>query len=227
MRGSARIWLDKNSLVIAAMTMALASCATVHVADVTSTRIAAMPPAEILVEVINRLPADDARVKVANKVASSLQTALIDKLTEAGLTVEPLEPGRTRPGSAVLCVSIGEAEPGSVLERLVVGFGAGRAELRARADFEWPEGPTKVSMTAFNTASGSGFKPGVLLAGAITAVTGNVVFLAIHVAVRSGVAVATNFRGSLEQRVGATTTIIVSQLKKYYATEGWIWPGRS
>jgi hypothetical protein len=114
-----------------------------------------------------------------------------------------------------------------MLERLVVGFGAGRNELRARADLERVGGPMKVSMTAFDTSSGSGFKPGIILAGAITLATGNVAFLAIHVAIRTAVAVAANFRGGLEQRVGATTSIIVSQLKKYYATEGWIWPRRS
>jgi hypothetical protein len=127
----------------------------------------------------------------------------------------------------VLRVSIREAEPGSVLERFVVGFGAGRAELLARAAFERRDGPVKVSMTAFNTSSGSGFKPVILLSGAIALATRNVVRLAIHVAVSSGVVVVTNLRGGLEQPVRATTTIIVSQLEKYYATEGWIWPGRS
>jgi hypothetical protein len=227
MRGAARLKLHNRLLIIAAMPVALASCATVHVSNVTSTRIAAKPPAEILVEVTNGLSEYDVHAKTADKVASSLQAALVDKLTGAGLAVEPPTPGRRHSGAAVLRVSIEQAEPGSALQRFVVGFGAGRAELRARADFERPEGRMKVSMTAFNTSSGSGFKPGILLAGAITVATGNVVFLAIHVAVRGGVAVAANFRGSLEQRISATAGIIVSQLERCYASEGWIWPGRS
>jgi hypothetical protein len=182
---------------------------------------------EILVQVINRLPADDARAKVADRVALYLQTALLDKLTRAALMVEPLVPGRNLPGAAVLRVSIGEADPGSVLERYVVGLGAGRAELLAQADFERPDGPVKGSMIAFNTSSGTGFKPGILLPGAITLVTRNLVLLAIHVAVSGGVLVAANRRGGLEQPIRATATVIVSQLEKYYATEGWAWPART
>jgi hypothetical protein len=213
----------KHAFAIAAMAVVLGGCASVRVSDVVSAPVPAVRPAEILVEVINGLTANDPLAQAADKVAFNLQTALLQKLTRAGLTVEPLASGKGRPDAAVLRVSITEAKPGNALQRFVIGFGVGRAELLARTDFGRPTGPMKGSMSAFNTSSGSGFKPGILLPGAIALATRDVV----HLASGGAVGVSANFRGGLEQAVRATTSAIVSQLEKYYVTVGWGGPRKS
>jgi len=129
-------------------------------------------------------------------------------------------PGTHRPGAAVLNVSVVAADPGSLVERFVVGFGAGRAQLAVKADFESTDSAGAHAMTAFDTSSDSGYKPGIILPGGIALATRNI----IHLAIGGGIDVAANVNSGLGGPVGKTASAIVSQLRKYYMSVGWHWP---
>ncbi len=198
----------------------LAGCAGAKVTDVASVTAASPPPFEILVDVSVTQIADNDRAKLAHDVGTKLQSDLVQRLTEARVTAEPFVPGTRHPGSIVLRVAIVDADPGSSIERTVIGFGFGRATLQAKADLVSTDTGAAYSMTAFSTSSDSGHKPGLVLPGSVALATGSV----IHLAVGGALHLATDMHGGLDKPVTGTATAIVEQLRKYYASVGWHWP---
>ncbi len=197
---------------------AVAGCAGARVTDVTSAKPAGRPPVEILVEVTAFPATDDAQAKIGPELADKLRSDLVERLTKAGVSAEPFVPGTTHPGAALLHVSITEAEPGSYMERFIIGFGLGRTDFRAKADLESADTAGAYSLTAFDTSSGSGrMMPGLILPGALALATRNLLPLAIG----GGIRVATSFRGGLDGDARETAAAVVKQLKTYYASVGW------
>lgn len=200
--------------------LVLTGCAA-RVTEVTSVQASGPPPFEILVDVDVASGLDAADAKVAKGVSDELQSNLIEQLAASRVTAEPFVAGARHPDSVVLHVSITKADPGNLAERFVIGFGVGQAKLQARADLESTDMPGAYSITAFNTSGDSGYKPGLIVPGGAALATGN----AVHLAIGAAAAVATNANGGLDKPTKATATAIVGQLKKYYVTVGWQWPG--
>ncbi|HUA77830.1 MAG TPA: DUF4410 domain-containing protein [Acetobacteraceae bacterium] len=199
---------------------ALTGCAGAEVSDVASASAAGSPPTEILVDVNTATTNGDVLAQPADALAAKLRSDLVQRLTKAGLPAEPFVPGTNYRAGAVLHVSITDAEPGSYLERFIIGFGLGRSELQAKVDLASTDGTDHV-ITAFNTSSATGrFMPGLILPGAVAAATRNVVPLVVG----GGVKLATSLRGGLDSSVQQTATAIVGQLRRYYASVGWRWP---
>jgi hypothetical protein len=201
------------------MVLLLSGCAGAKITNVTSVDAGSPSPAEILVQV-DSTPDQDANAATLTKVASALQSDLIEQLTKARVTAEPFVPGTSHPGAAVLHISIAEADPGSALERIIIGFGAGQAKLQAEVDFETTDTRAAQTMTAFDTSSNSGYQPGLIVPGGVALATGR----AVHLAIGAGIDVALNVRGGLARPTAKTASAVVNQLKKYYASVGWIWP---
>ncbi len=195
----------------------LAGCAGAQVTGVTATQVAAPQPAAIAVAVDIAPDLDAAQTETAQHVARELQGQLVQRLQKAGLAVVPVAAGMRPPGAALLHVSIVQADSGNRLERFVIGFGAGRASLQARADFE---GAGPAPMTAFDTASDTGRKPGLILPGGIALATRNLV----HLAIGGGIGVALNLRDGMDQPAKDTAAAIVKQVRTYYESVGWRWP---
>ena len=210
----------RTGLAVAVMVAMLTGCTSARVAETARTDPTGTRPLEILVDVSATPPSDAKRAKVVQDVSSTLQSSLVKELTAAHITAEVFVPGAPHPGAAVLHVIVTEASPGSTLERFVVGFGVGRAELNATADLRVGDATGTLPLTAFNTYSDSGFKPGLLLPGGIALATGD----AAHLAIAGGLDVAFNVRGGLQQPMKHTSSAIVKQLKKYYGSVGWSWP---
>ncbi len=208
-------------LAIAAMLATLTGCTTARVAQTVTTRPIGGPPVEILVDVSASVPGDAKEAKTIQTVVSALQSNIVKELTAARIATAPLVPGAPHPGAAVLHVTVTEASPGSRLERFVVGFGVGRAELEATADLRVAAAAADaLPLVAFNTSSDSGFKPGLILPGAIALATGRVV----HLAIAGGLDVALNVRGGLQRPLKRTSHAVVDELRKYYESVGWYWP---
>jgi hypothetical protein len=203
------------------MVAMLTGCTSAKVAETARTAPVGAQPLEILVDVSATPPSEAKRAKVVRDVSSTLQSSLVKELTAAHIAAEVFVPGAPHPGAAVLHVTVTEASPGSTLERFVVGFGVGRAQLNATAELRVGDatGGT-LPLNAFNTYSDSGFKPGLLLPGGIALATGD----AAHLAIAGGLDVAFNIHGGLQQPLKHTSSAIVKQLKKYYGSVGWSWP---
>jgi len=199
---------------------ALAGCAGAQISDVASAKATGPAPARILVDVSAAQAGGETQTNAANKVASELRADLLQRLAKAGVKAEPFVSDTHHPGAAVLRVSVVEADPGSLLERFVIGFGAGRAQLAVKADFESTDSADAYAMTAFDTSSDSGYKPGIILPAGIALATRNI----IHLAIGGGIDAAVNVNGGLDGPVNRTASAIVGQLKTYYVSVGWHWP---
>ena len=201
----------------AVLLLSLAGCAGAAVTNVASRPAAAGPtPSEVLVAV-DATVTDPAEAKAAEDVAVRLRTDLVHRLIEAHVTAEPGWSSAGHPGAALLRVSITRADPGSRLERIVLGFGLGKARLKAEAVLLPGTGPSGTSLTAFDTSSDSGLKPGLVVPGGVALATGD----AIHLAIGGGVDIATNIKGGFDRPTRRTAAAIVKQLQKYYLAAGW------
>jgi hypothetical protein len=205
---------------IAALAL-LAGCAA-QVSDVAQRQPGAARPVEILVAV-NASPGRSADTTIARNIATVLQSELVRRLTKTKLTAAPFTPGEVPADADVLHVVITGANPGDRLRRIVIGFGAGRAELRATADFAPVGDASQAPLLTFSTASDSGYKPGLIVPGAVAAGSGN----ALGLAIGGGVDIVTNIQGGLAKPTEKTAAAIVTRLKKYYASVGWSWPSES
>ena len=119
---------------IGVLLTALVGCASVRVADVVSANAAGSPPAEILVEVRAATTLQGAQPTMAQEVAATMESDLVEHLRKAGISAAPFTPEGHPEGAAILHVSVVEAETGNALERVVIGFGVGRAKLEIKAD---------------------------------------------------------------------------------------------
>src|SRR5262249_27210336 len=136
-------------------------------------------PVEILVDVSTEAFAAAAQANVAETVRADLQADLVKELTAARVFAEPLRAVTQQAGAAVLHVTITAADPGNAVKRLIIGLGAGRAELQAAAELRMPSAAGDSPLVAFNTSGDSGRKPGLIVPGGIALATGKAVHLAI------------------------------------------------
>src|SRR5262249_18088242 len=104
--------------------------------------------------------------------------------------------------------------------RMVIGLGAGRAELQASAELWTPSAAGIGPLMTFNTSSNSGRGPGLIVPGGVALATG----AAVHLAIGGGIDLAQNADGGLDRRLKGTARTIVDQVKKYYGSVGWYWP---
>jgi hypothetical protein len=200
--------------------LALAGCARAQVGEVATAAASGPTPVEILVDV-SAAPAINAQqAAAAQAIGPQPEKSLVQTLTKQGVTAEPFVPNTEHPGAAVLHVAITQADPGNAVARFVIGFGAGRSELHVAADLERQGSAGAYVMTAFNTSSNSGRRPGVILPGGVALATGKI----IHLAIGGGIEVATSIGGALDRPVRETATAIVHQMKDYYTASGWYWP---
>lgn len=202
----------------ALLLLSLLGCSGARVNDV-STAAAGMPaPRAILVEVDATSSASADLGATARSVGAVLGRDLVARLRAANLLALERSASRSLPdGDAVLRVDVDLADDGNRVERLVIGFGAGRARLSTTATLERMD---RRALTRFDTASDSGLKPGLLLPGAVAAATGNL----IHLAIGGGIDVALNARDGLSAPAEHTAGAIVKQLRTTYAANGWRWP---
>jgi len=198
----------------------LAGCATAHVDSTTYSSPGSTRPVEILVDVGTAAFKDVAQANAAETVRTGLQADLLKELTADRVFAEPLTAGTQHPGAAILHVMITEAAPGNAVKRLVIGMGAGRAELQAAAELRIPSAAGDSPLVTFNTSSDSGMKPGLIVPGGIALATGK----AVHLAIAGGIDLALNAQGGFDRPLKATARTMVDQVKKYYGSVGWYWP---
>jgi hypothetical protein len=218
---------SKRILTIGAMTVTLGSCAAIltgcasaNVTSIASTNTSTPRPAKILVDVRQAFNPSNPSAVPAADVSAKLQSALIKKLTKAGITAEAYAPGVARADAATLHVAITGAVPGNTAVRILIGFGVGQAKLQASAELETVKVPPGQSMTNFVVFSNSGYQPGMIMPAGVAGATGNM----IHFAIGGGIKLVTSSHGGMSAVVDETTTAITGQLEKYYEQVGWIWP---
>lgn len=204
------------ALLAGAAMVNAAGCATAKVSNVTTSQAAVPAPSEILVDVGLVQGLESEQYGSALQLEDGLRADMLQRLAKAGLVAAPfsLQAVKINPGAAVLHVAITQADRGSFVKRVVIGFGAGKAKLQVNADLETLAGQ---AMTAFNTAADSGQKPGLILPGSVALATGKLV----HLVIGGSIDVATNVHGGFSRSVKETSSAIVDQVKSYYQAAGW------
>lgn len=200
-----------------ALLFLLSGCVSAQVNDVVSAPAAPSQPRQILVALDISVPVAGDDAALAQEVGETLRAAVIQDLADAGVSAQPLAAGARPAGVAVLHLAIAEADSGSAWERFVIGFGAGRAKLRATAALETEAAGR---LTSFSTSSDSGRRPGLIMPAGVAAATRTVIPLAIGGTVKT----VTSLRDGLDRPLGKTAQAVVEQLEAYYRQAGWTWP---
>jgi len=174
---------------------------------------------------LHGIPASTEREDVAQKVANALADKLVTKIQALGL---PAERGVGTPSAAaygsILAID-GQflaIDEGSRTERVVIGLGAGRSNVRTSVQVVeiHPEGRRVVD--EFDVDAKSGRKPGAAETMGVGAAAGN---LAASAAVTAAGTVASEaFGDDVEADAERTAAKIAKLLGNFFAEQGWIAP---
>ncbi len=108
-----------------------------------------------------------ARAAIAADVQSAMAEGIIRALDADGIAAVPAAQAQARPGDLLVLGGIDRIDEGNRTRRLVIGFGAGRSVVTARASLYAvvPGGPPDLLRT-FEGRSDSGRKPGLAIGAA-------------------------------------------------------------
>jgi hypothetical protein len=170
------------------------------------------------------LSASAERRKVAHAVAQALAQRLVAKVQALGLPAELATGPVPAPSGSTLAIS-GQflaIDEGNRAERVVIGLGAGRSEVRTAVQVAelFPEGRRLVE--SFEVDAKSGRKPGAAETMGVGAAAGHV---AVSAAVTAAGTVASEaFGDNVDADAERTAAKIASVLASFFARQGWIAP---
>ena len=172
---------------------------------------------------VNKTPRTETELAVGRKVADALANHLVTEITPLGFVVSREYSPAPESGNSLavqgVFLSINE---GDQAERVVIGLGMGRTDVRTMVQaFDFSAGK-KILVTEFGVNARSGSSPGMAETMGVGALTGHLVTSAV---VSSGVQVGTEaFSANVEADADRTAKIIARQLKTYFLSQGWIQP---
>ena len=160
----------------------------------------------------------------AQGAATQLAQAVASDLCHAGVPAGPSAGMAAPPGAAILDIGLTQFDQGNALARIVIGLGAGRSSLQARARLLVPGTNAADPVVAFDTAADSGRKPGLIVPAGIGFAAGN----AVRAAIAGGAGLALNLKGGSSTDVQHTASAITWQVRDYFNDVGWSqWPAMS
>ncbi len=170
------------------------------------------------------LSADAERQKVAHAVARALAERLVIKVQALGLPAE-LATGSV-PATAARTVAISgqflSIDEGSRAERVVIGLGAGRSDVRTAVQVAELFAGGRRLLDQFEIDAKSGMKPGAAETMGVGAAAGH---LAASAAITAAGAVASEaFGDDVDADAERTAAKIASALQDFFARQGWIAP---
>ncbi|HEX6015319.1 MAG TPA: DUF4410 domain-containing protein [Geminicoccaceae bacterium] len=165
-------------------------------------------------------PPTAAEVELGRKLGAEVAAALVADLKEMGLPAVRAA-GQAPPAvnDIVLRGYFLSVDPGSARERVVVGFGAGAAELKTAVEgFQMtPAGLRRLG--GGEVASGGGKVPGVLVPLAVVAGTGNPIGLVVGGAAKAGGEMTGS--ATIEGAAKRTADEIMKQMRPTIERQGW------
>jgi hypothetical protein len=170
------------------------------------------------------LSADAERRKVGNAVAEALARKLVTKVQAMGLPAE-FAAGPVPAASGSMLAISGQflaIDEGSRAERVAIGLGAGRSEVRTAVQVAelFPEGRRLVE--SFEVDAKSGRKPGAAETMGVGAAAGH---LAVSAAVTAAGSVASEaFGDDVDADAERTAAKIATVLQGFFQRQGWIVP---
>ena len=171
---------------------------------------------------ISKTPRTDAELAVGRKVSDALANHLVTEIQKLGFAVSRAYAPAPENGNTLTIkgqfLSINE---GDQAERVVIGLGMGRTDVRTLVQAVDVSGGKTILATEFGVNARSGSTPGMAETMGVGAITGH---LATSAIVSSGVQVGTEaFSANVEADADRTAKIIAKQLKTYFLSQGWMW----
>jgi hypothetical protein len=174
-------------------------------------------------ELVNKTPRTDQERAIGRQVAAALTTHLVKEIGALGIPAIRASVNVPVAGRALAIkgqlISVDE---GNQAERVVIGCGLGRTDVRTLVEaYESNEGK-KVLLEKFGVNAKSGDKPGMAETVGVGALAGH---LATSAVVSTGLAVGSEgFSANVDADADRTARAIAQQLKIVYIGQGWLQP---
>ncbi|MFQ5962229.1 MAG: DUF4410 domain-containing protein [Candidatus Methylomirabilales bacterium] len=158
------------------------------------------------------------KIRQDRAIARSLSEQTVIKLGERGIRAQRATASTTVPLHAVVVkgqfVTI---EEGSRGKRVLIGFGAGKEELRARAQvYQMMEGGLKIISEGEGEAHGAS-RPGLAAPAIVAGATGSPVGLVVGGAMH----LYTEISGPVKQNIGRLADRFAERAVAFYSRQGW------
>jgi Domain of unknown function (DUF4410) len=171
-------------------------------------------------------PPTPEELETGRKYGAMIAQELVKDIQAMGMPASEAGPGTSpQVGDAVIrgyIVSTEGGSAGSTVKRMVIGFGAGTAEMDTVVEgyVMTPQGLHKLGSGTLTSAGNK--SPGMVVPAAVAIATANPVGLIVVGGLK--IAGAASGRSGLEGRAKATADEIAAQLKIRFQDRGWIAP---
>ena len=170
---------------------------------------------------ISQTPRTDVELAVGRKVSDALASHLVTELRKLGFLVSRAAgPVPYSGNSLTIKGQFLSVDEGNQAERIVIGLGFGRTDVRTLVQAFDLNAGKKILLTEFGVNARSGSAPGMAETLGVGAIAGH---LATSAVVSSGVQVGTEtFSANVEADADRTAKTIAGQLKTRFLSQGWI-----
>jgi hypothetical protein len=172
---------------------------------------------------VNQSPRTEQERAIGRQVTAALTTHLVKEISALGIPAIHASANVPVAGRALAIkgqfISVDE---GNQAERVIIGFGLGRTDVRALVEaYDYNDGK-KVLLEKFGVNAMSGDKPGMAETMGVGAIAGH---LATSAVVSTGLAVGSEeFMANVDADTDRTAKAIAKQLKDVYIGQGWLQP---
>lgn len=162
-------------------------------------------------------------VEVGRQLGQQVAQELVSLIVEMGLPAfRAASQADPRVDDLVIVGYFGTLDEGAAVERIVVGFGAGNADLTTRVEaYRMTTGGLE-KLGSGDVDSSGGKTPGVVVPALVTVATANPIGLVVGGAVKA--AGELSGRSTLEGSAKRTAQEIADVLEKRFEEQGWIQP---
>ena len=170
----------------------------------------------------DKAPKSLAELELGKRVADALSRKLVEKLLDLGLYAQRFD-GTDPPFDNIVVIEgqFTSIDEGSMMKRMVVGFGFGKAEVRTHAQvYQVTEKKQRRILQDFITSATSSYSPGLAVGLGAGAAAGSLASAAV---VGGSSTVANETWGSdVEAGAERTATELVAQMKPFFIDQAWI-----
>jgi len=177
----------------------------------------------VVTDAVKGTPRTVEELAVGRATADALAKELVTEIQKLGLPVQ--RASGTKPSSGNILEISGQfisisIDQGNRTERVVVGFGAGRTDVKAKTQVFDARGGQRKLMAQFETDAKSGYKPGMLETAGAGAAAGHLATSAAASTVLAGA--SETFTATVEADAKRAAKQIAKQLANYFVYQGWI-----
>ncbi len=172
---------------------------------------------------VNKTPRTDEERAIGKEMATALSTHLVKELEALGISTTHADSKLPVAGRALAIKGpLIHVDPGYPAERVVIGLGFGRTDVRTLVEAYDLNDGKKILLEKFGVNAKSGDKPGMAETLGVGALAGHLVTATV---VSTGVAVGSEaFLAGVDADASRTAKAIAKQIKELYITQGWLQP---